>query len=69
MVASALAKHSGSSIPHIACSRCGSRMDLKTIEPVDDGDSTITLVCGCGNEYQVSQRAIAALARDSSDRW
>jgi hypothetical protein len=44
-------------------------MELKTIEPVDGGDSTITFSCGCGHQYQVSQRAFAAIARDSSDRW
>jgi lysyl-tRNA synthetase class I len=69
MVASTHAQQSSPSIPHVACARCGSRMELKTIEPVDDGDSTITFSCGCGHQYQVSQRAFAAIARDSSDRW
>ena len=44
-------------------------MDLKTIEPADDGDCTITFRCACGNEYRLSQHAFASFACDDSDRW
>ncbi|HZP70634.1 MAG TPA: hypothetical protein VFB29_11890 [Pseudolabrys sp.] len=44
-------------------------MDLKVIEPADDGDSTITFGCRCGYVYHLSERAFTALARDDSDRW
>ena len=32
-------------------------------------DRTVTFGCDCGHRYDLSERAIVALARDSSDRW
>ncbi|HEY7229423.1 MAG TPA: hypothetical protein VH558_03535 [Pseudolabrys sp.] len=69
MVASTLTRQSDPLIPNVVCPKCGSRMGLTTIEPAGNDDNTITFDCICGNRYQLSQRAVAALARDSSDRW
>lgn len=69
MVASTLVRQSSPTVPQLACSNCGARMNLKTIEPADDGDSMITFGCACGNQYRLSQREFASFACDDSDRW
>jgi hypothetical protein len=44
-------------------------MQVAAIEPAGDNDRTVTFGCDCGHRYDLSERAIVALARDSSDRW
>jgi hypothetical protein len=43
-------------------------MQVAAIEPAGD-DRTVTFGCDCGHRHDLSERAIVALARDSSDRW
>lgn len=69
MVASALTRQTDPSIPNVACPKCGLRMQLAAVEPAGDNDRTVTFSCTCGNRYQLSERAITTITRDSSDRW
>jgi hypothetical protein len=55
--------------PDIVCPKCGLRMQVAAIEPAGKDDRTVTFGCDCGHRYNLSERAIVALARDSSDRW
>ncbi len=69
MVASTLTHQPDPAIPNIVCPKCGLRMQVAAIGPVDNDDRTVTFGCDCGHRYDLSERAIVALARDSSDRW
>jgi hypothetical protein len=69
MVASTHTRQSDPSIPNVVCSKCGLRMRLATVEPTGNNDRIITFGCTCGNRYELSERAITAIARDNSDRW
>ena len=69
MVASTHTRQSDPAIPNIVCPKCGLRMQVAAIEPSGDNDRTVTFGCSCGNRYELSERAIVALARDNSDRW
>ena len=68
MVTSTLTHQVDPAIPNIVCPKCGQRMQVAAIEPAGD-DRTVTFGCDCGHRYDLSERAIVALARDSSDRW
>lgn len=69
MVASTLTHQPDPAIPNIVCPKCGLRMQVAAIGPVGNDDRTVTFGCDCGHRYDLSERAIIALARDSSDRW
>jgi hypothetical protein len=69
MVASTLTRQTDPFIPNIACPKCGARMRLASIAPAGENDRMMTFGCTCGNLYELSERAVTALARDSSDRW
>jgi lysyl-tRNA synthetase class I len=69
MVASTHTHQPDPAIPNIACPKCGLRMQVTAIEPAGNNDRTVTFGCDCGHRYDLSERAIVALARDSSDRW
>ena len=69
MMASTLTQQSDPAIPNVACPKCGLRMQLAAIEPAGESDRTVTFGCKCGNRYELSERAMVALARDNSDRW
>ena len=69
MVASTLTHQPDPAIPNIVCPKCGLRMQVAAIGPASNDDRTVTFGCDCGHRYDLSERAIVALARDSSDRW
>ena len=69
MVASTLTIQPYPSFPNIACPKCGLLMMVAAIEPAGDNDRMVTFGCDCGHRYDLSEQAIVALARDSSDRW
>jgi hypothetical protein len=69
MVASTHTRQFDPAIPNIVCPKCGLRMQVAGIEPAGNDDRTVTFGCDCGHRYDLSERAIVALARDSSDRW
>ena len=69
MVASTRTHQPDPAIPNIVCPKCGQRMQVAAIEPTGGDDRTVTFGCDCGHRYDLSERAIVALARDNSDRW